>query len=189
MDVLEHMKGMSPDRFLAIYKSLEHQGFGPLDGDVARSLRFRPQAIRKLPMEQRAKRARMLVESSKNANLAYELVGGYLMKTQKELVIGFLEATGVPHKDGMIEDIEGAKPKSEAIAGAVEELDRKFAPEDVTLYLVLCADQWPTEKVFAELLARRLGAGPSASTTSASTSAPSTGPEAAAARSPGRKQA
>ena len=100
MNVLEHMKGMSPERFLAIYKSLEHQGFGPLDADVAKSLRFRPQAIRKLPMEQRAKRARMLVESTKNANLAYELVGGYLLKSCKDLVIGFLEATGVPQRTG-----------------------------------------------------------------------------------------
>lgn len=180
MDVLEHMKGMSPDRFLAIYRSLERQGFGPLDGDVARSLRFRPQAIRKLPMEQRAKRARMLVESTKNANLAYELVGGYLMKTCKDLVIGFLEATGVPHKDGMIEDVEGAKPRSEKIAAAVEELDRKFAHEDVTLYLVLCADQWPAEKAFVELLAGRPDAKIPAKTS---------GDEGAGSPSAGRKQA
>jgi hypothetical protein len=162
MTVLDHMKGMSPDRFLAIYTSLERQGFGPLDADVAKSLRFRPQAIRKLPMEQRAKRARMLVESTKNANLAYELVGGYLMKTRKELVIGFLEATGVKHQDGMIEDIEGAKPDPARIAAAVEELDRKFPREDVTLYLVLCNDQWPDEKAFVKLLAERETALPSA---------------------------
>jgi hypothetical protein len=155
MTVLEHMKGMSPERFLSIYRSLERQGFGPLDADVARVLRFRPQAIRKLPMEQRAKRARMLVESTKDANLAYELVGGYLLKTCKELVVGFLDATGVKHQDGMIEDIEGAKPAPDKIAGAVAELDQKFAPEDVTLYLVLCAEQWPEEKEFEKLLRQR----------------------------------
>jgi hypothetical protein len=155
MTVLEHMKGMSPERFFALYQSLEHQGFGPLDGDVARSLRFRPQAIRKLPMEQRAKRARMIIESTKNANLAYEIVGGYLMKTRKDLVVGFLDATGVKHEDGMIEDIEGVKPESAKIAGAVAELDKKFPPDDVTLYLVLCAEQWPEEKAFGKLLAAR----------------------------------
>ena len=155
MTVLDHMKGMSPDRFFAIYKSLERQGFGPLDADVARSLRFRPQAIRKLPMEQRAKRARMLVESTKNVNLAYELVGGYLMKTRKELVIAFLDATGVRHRDGMIDDVDGAKPASDKIAGAVADLDARFPPEDVTLYLVLCAEQWPEERAFAKLLAAR----------------------------------
>jgi len=156
MVVLEHMKGMSPERFLSIYQSLERQGFGPLDADVARSLRFRPQAIRKLPMEQRAKRARMLIESTKNENLAYEIIGGYLLKTCRELVIGFLDATGVKHQDGMIEDIEGAKPAHEKIAGAVAELDRKFAKDDVTLYLVLCAEQWPEEKEFGKLLEGRV---------------------------------
>ena len=155
MTVLEHMKAMSPERFLSIYQSLERQGFGPLDGDVAKSLRFRPQAIRKLPMEQRARRARMLIESTKNANLAYEIVGGYLLKTCKDLVVGFLDATDVKHADGMIEDIGGAKPAPGMIAGAVAELDKKFAKDDVTLYLVLCAEQWPDEKAFGKLLASR----------------------------------
>lgn len=155
MTVLEHMKAMSPQRFLSIYQSLERQGFGPLDADVAKSLRFRPQAIRKLPMDQRAKRARMLIESTKNANLAYEIVGAYLLKMHKELVVGFLDATGVKHEDGMIEDIEGAKPASDRIAGAVDVLDKKFPKDDVTLYLVLCAEQWPEEKEFGRLLAAR----------------------------------
>ncbi len=146
---------MSPERFLAIYASLERQGYGPLDGEVARVLHFRPQAIRKLPMEQRAKRARVLIESKRNAELAYEIAGGYLMKTCKELVTGFLDATGVQHEDGMIEDVEGAKPASDRIAAAVAELDQKFAREDVTLYLVLCAEQWPDEKEFGKLLASR----------------------------------
>ena len=55
----------------------------------------------------------------------------------------------------MIEDVEGAAPASEKIAGAVSELDAKFAREDVTLYLVLCAEQWPKEKAFEKLLAAR----------------------------------
>ena len=155
MTVLEHVKSMSPERFLSIYQSLEQHGFGPLDADVAKSLRFRPQAIRKLPMEQRAKRARMLIESTKNANLAYEIVGGYLLKTCKELVVGFLDATDEKHQDGMIEDVEGQKPAPGKIAGAVAELDKKFAKEDVTLYLVLCEEQWPDEKAFGKLLASR----------------------------------
>ena len=155
MAVLEHIKAMSPERFLALYRSLEREGFGPMDGEVARSLHYRPQAIRKLPMEQRAKRARTLIESSRNADLAYEIAGGYLMKTCKELVTGFLDATGVKHKDGMIDDVDGAKPAPDKIAPAISELDRKFAPEDVTLYLILCAEQWPAEKEFERLLQKR----------------------------------
>jgi len=155
MTVLEHVRTMSPERFLSLYQSLERDGFGPLDGEVARSLHFRPQAIRKLPMPQRAKRARMLIESSGNTDLAYEIVGGYLLKTRKELVTGFLDATGVKHEAGMIEDIEGAQPAADRIAAAVAELDRKFPTEDVTLYLVLCVEQWPDVAEFGRILASR----------------------------------
>jgi len=155
MTVLEHVRAMSPDRFLSLYQSLEREGFGPLDGEVARSLHFRPQAIRKLPMAQRARRARMLIETSANAELAYEIVGGYLLKTRKELVTGFLDATGVKHEDGMIQDIDGANPAKDKIAPAVAELDRKFPAEDVTLYLVLCAEQWPKLTEFDKILASR----------------------------------
>lgn len=155
MTVLEHVRTMSPERFLSLYQSLERDGFGPLDGEVARSLHFRPQAIRKLPMAQRARRARMLIETSANADLAYEIVGGYLLKTRKELVTGFLDATGVKHENGMIEDIDGANPVPDKIAPAIAELDSKFPPEDVTLYLVLCVDQWPKLAEFGRILATR----------------------------------
>ena len=155
MTVLEHVRAMTPERFLALYQSLERDGFGPLDGEVARSLHFRPQAIRKLPMTQRAKRARMLIESSSNADLAYEIVGGYLLKTKKDLVTGFLDATGVQHENGMIEDIDGRQPAPSKIAPAIAELDGKFPREDVTLYLVLCVEQWPRIGEFQKLLSSR----------------------------------
>jgi hypothetical protein len=144
MQVIEQLKKMSPERFLAIYKSLENQGFGPLDGEVAKSLRFRPQAIRKLPIEQRARRARSILEAGANTELAYELFGAYLIKHHKELVTGFLDATGVKHEDGMIEDVEGQKPAGAKVKSTVADLDAKYPPEDVTLYLAIAAEQWPS---------------------------------------------
>ena len=54
---IPYLKTLSTERFLEIYAGLEVQGFGPLDREVAQSLKFRPQAIQKLPMAQRAKRA------------------------------------------------------------------------------------------------------------------------------------
>ena len=155
MTVLDHVRAMSPERFLALYRSLERDGFGPLDGEVARSLHFRPQAIRKLPMEQRAKRARSLIEANRSTDLAYEIVGGYLLKTRRDLVTGFLDATGVKHEEGMIEDVDGAKPAKAKIAPAIADLDGKFPPEDVTLYLTLAADQWPDVPAIRELVAKR----------------------------------
>lgn len=158
MPVLEELQRLSDQRFLALYESLSEQGFGPLDGEVAKALRFRPQAIRKLPFDKRARKARSLIESRSNSDLCYELFGTYLVKNRKELVTGFLDATGVRHEDGMIHDIEAAEPDASKIDEAVKELDGRFDPEDVTLYLALCAEQWPrSEALRRAWSARRPG--------------------------------
>ena len=146
MAVLEQLNNISDEHFLAIYEALSENGFGPLDGEVAKALRFRPQAIRKVPMPKRAAKARRLIEGPKNSELAYELFGTYLVKTKKELVTGFLDATGVVHEDGMIEDVDGTPPAEDKVAAAVTDLDTKFDAADVTLYLALCVDMWPDSK-------------------------------------------
>lgn len=148
---------MSEERFLALYEGLaDGHGFGPLDGHVAKILKFRPQAIRKLPMPTRAKRARSLIE--RDAELAYELFGSHLVRHHRELITGFLDATGVEHEDGMISDVEAAQPDPKKLDEAVSALDEKFPPGDVTLYLSMCAQQWPTVDELEELWSRRSGA-------------------------------
>lgn len=143
MQVIQQIQRMSNERFLAIYQSLEQQGFGPLDAEVSKHLRFRPQAIRKLPMDQRARTARRILEQGRNSQLAYEILGAYLIKSARNLVTEFLDATGVKHEDGMIENLDQAKPDPAKIEAAVQALDQKYKPEDVTIYLAMCAEQWP----------------------------------------------
>ncbi|MAB81394.1 MAG: hypothetical protein CMJ89_18805 [Planctomycetes bacterium] len=150
MAVLEQLDKLSDDRFLAIYTSLGDRGFGPLDGEVAKAMKFRPQAIKKLPMDRRAKKARGLIVMHRNAELCYELFGSYLVKTKRDLVTGFLDATGVEHEDGMIQNIDAAAPKDEMIAAAVKDLDQRFDPDDVTLYLALAVEQWPEVEKLTE---------------------------------------
>ncbi len=159
MQVLDQLRALSEARFLAIYESLSNQGFGPLDGEVAQAFKFRPQAIRKLPMAQRAKKAKAILTARSNSEMAYEIFGTYLLKEHRELVTGFLDLTGVRHDNGMIEDIEGTPPAAAKLEGALGELDKKFAHEDVTLYLAMCAEQWPSVKQLDELWRARAGAG------------------------------
>ncbi|MBM3986940.1 MAG: hypothetical protein FJ294_03165 [Planctomycetes bacterium] len=141
--VVDQLRRLSEAEFLGIYESLQQQGFGPLDHEVAKSLNFRPQAIRNLPMAQRAKRARQILASKKSVEMCYELFGSYLIKDRRELVTGFLDATGVPHEQGMVEDLDSICPAADKLEGAIKDLDGKFAASDVTLYLAMCADQWP----------------------------------------------
>jgi len=157
MSILEAVKAMSDERFLSIYEALGEQGFGPLDGDVARAMKFRPHAIRKLPMEKRAKKARAIILAGGRTELAYELCGGYLLRSHEGLMPAFLDATGVPHEDGMIEDTNESKPDEAKLEEAVTGLDAEYPAEDVTLYLCICAMQWPDVPKLAELYAERSG--------------------------------
>ncbi len=156
MRVVEHLRATTEARFLSMYESLAQHGFGPLDGEVAKQLKFRPIAIRKLPMPQRAKQARSILLSKSNAELCYEFFGSYLIKNCKELVTGFLEATGVAHEDGMVEDLDKNRPDTAKLPGALKDLDSRFKPEDVTLYLSMCAEQWPSVPELEQTWRKRL---------------------------------
>lgn len=156
MAVLEQLERLSDARFLSLYESLTEHGFGPLDAEVARALKFRPQAIKKLPLEKRASHARRILLRDANAELCYELFGTYLMRGKKELVTGFLDATDVPHEDGMLSDTERT-PDPAKLGAAVAALDGKFEPDDVTLYLAMCVEQWPALGALQGLWRERSG--------------------------------
>jgi hypothetical protein len=156
MQTLEQIRVLSDERFLMMYEALAQEGFGPLDGEVAKLLKFRPQAIRKVPMAQRARKAKALLLAQKNAELAYEFLGTYLIKDHRELVVGFLDSTGVAHENGMIDDAADNLPDDEKVAAAVKELDEKYAKDDVTAYLSLAAQQWPEIKSIEKLWRARL---------------------------------
>lgn len=157
MQVLEHLKSTSQDRFRTIYESLQRDGYGPLDGEIAKQLHYRPFAIKKLPMEQRAKRAKSMIENAKNRELAYEILGAYLIAKHHALVTTFLDLTGVKHEKGMIDNVVNNQPDPAKIPGAIAELDQAHPPEDVTLYLAICAEQWPSISLFDELWRKRKG--------------------------------
>ena len=71
------------------------------------------------------------------------LFGAYLMNNAKQLVIDFLDGTGVKHEEGMIESMSDL-PDEAKVAETVQALDEKYDPQDVTLYLALAAEQWPS---------------------------------------------
>ncbi|MAE46089.1 MAG: hypothetical protein CMJ86_04265 [Planctomycetes bacterium] len=144
MKVIEQLRLLSDERFLCIYEALVRDGFGPLDGEVAKALKFRPQAIVKIPMAKRAQRARRILDGEANAEMCYELFGTYLFTKHKQLVLDFLDGVGVEHDKGMISNVTEALPDPAKLSAALTELDQKYKAEDVTLYLSLCSEQWPS---------------------------------------------
>ncbi len=158
MAVLEQLNKLTDEHFLAIYEALGENGFGPLDGEVAKALKFRPHAIKKLPLAQRSKHAKRLIERAHNGELAYELLGGYLMDHSPDLVTDFLDATGVKHDEGMVEDTRVQAPEASKIAAAVEQLEGKYEAEDINLYLALSTITWPQIDELRTIWESRTGA-------------------------------
>ncbi len=159
---LQQLAALSDDEFLALYEALSSQGYGPLDGEVAKAMKFRPQAIRKLPMLQRAKKGRQILLATRNAELAYELLGTYLLSQSKGLVTDFLDATGVVHDEGVVGETHANVPDAARIPAAVEELDQKYTPAHVTWYLCMCVQTWPEVAEFEPLWRKRSGLAPAA---------------------------
>ncbi len=44
----------------------------------------------------------------------------------------------------MVQNIDTEKPAGDKVAATVAELDKKFDSGDVTLYLSMAAEQWPS---------------------------------------------
>jgi uncharacterized protein (UPF0297 family) len=156
MQTIEQVKRLSEETFLRIYESLAEKGFGPLDQYVAQAMRFRLPAIRRLPIAQRARKAKSMLSATRNAELAYELLGTYLLKEHKDLVTGLLDATGVKHENGLLDGDPTNLPDGSKVGAAVLELEKQHPPEDVTIYLALCAQQWPEVKEIEKLWRERL---------------------------------
>ena len=61
----------------------------------------------------------------------------------ENVITAFLDATDVQHEESMIGNPTTDRPDPAKVAAAVASLDESHPPEDVTLYLSMCAEQWP----------------------------------------------
>jgi hypothetical protein len=66
----------------------------------------------------------------------------YHLAEQREMMGAFLDALGIAHENGLIQD-DAAKPDLEKIKPAVATLREKYPAEDVTLYLETLVSQDP----------------------------------------------
>lgn len=140
--MLELVLDMSLDRLQSVVETLPEQVRRALDGAAAQALNSRPQTIHKRPLEMRVKALRSSLQRRRDEDLAGEILRTYLLGPRKDLVVAFLDATGVPHEDGQITDDE-AGPDAEKIGPAVDALVEEHDRDDVLLYLEIAAFQWP----------------------------------------------
>jgi hypothetical protein len=106
---------------------------------IAQQKKFRPKFVLSLDTERKAKHLSGLL--SLPETLAARALVIYHLADQREMMGAFLDALGIAHENGLIQD-DGVKPDPEKILPAVATLKEKFPADDVSLYLqtLVCQD-------------------------------------------------
>jgi hypothetical protein len=120
---------------------------------VAEARKVRPVFMERQPRTQR--HATMLATLSRPALDLFtaNLIRAWLLKKHNAMLVDFLNALGIPHKEGVVEDLPAAMEDAK-LREAVEALLAKYPPETVAVYLHAFNDMnevnWPNLKTMLE---------------------------------------
>jgi hypothetical protein len=100
---------------------------------IAQRLKFRPKSAMALPIEKKARY--LLSMPAVSEVLAARLLVVYHLEHQRGMMGAFLDALGVKHENGLIDDEGLEAPDPEKLKAAAATLGKSYPPEDVALYL------------------------------------------------------
>ena len=101
---------------------------------VAQARHVRPVFLERMP---RAQRHALMVSALAKPNLesaAGALIRVWLVKGQRAMLVDFLTALGIPHNEGVVDDLPKAMDDAK-LKSAVDVLVAKYPPEAVAVYL------------------------------------------------------
>ena len=108
---------------------------------IAQRLKFRVKSVVALPTE---KKARHLASMPTVSELvAARLLVAYHLETQRPMMGAFLDALGIKHENGLIEDEEMKPPGPDKLREAANTLRASFPADDVALYFTTLMWQDP----------------------------------------------
>ena len=100
---------------------------------IAQRLKFRTKSVIALPQE---KKVRHLVSLPTISELvAARLLVAYHLQHQRPMMGSFLDALGIKHENGLIEDEETPAPPPERLREAARAIAASYPTDDVALYL------------------------------------------------------
>ena len=99
---------------------------------IARQIKFRPRSVQGLPVDRRAKYLAGIAQVSDL--LAARLLVVYHLEFQRPMMGAFLDALGIPHVNGLIEEETPKTPTPEQIASAADQLAAAYPKGDVGRY-------------------------------------------------------
>ncbi len=107
---------------------------------IAQRKKFRPKSVMGLDDDRKAKHLASLGVVPEQ--IAARALIAYHLATQRPMMAAFLDALGITHEDGLIQD-EDVKPDPEKVGPAAAALAGQFPPADVALYLNTLLSQDP----------------------------------------------
>jgi hypothetical protein len=100
---------------------------------LARRMKFRPKSVQALPVERRAK---LLAQATDVSDaVATRALIAYHFTAKRDLMGAFLDALGIPHEHGQIQEESVPPPSADRLKAAVSTLRSSFPATDVDLYL------------------------------------------------------
>lgn len=100
---------------------------------IAERIKFRPKSVIALPVE---KKARHLIAVGVASELvAARLLVAYHLAQQRPMMGAFLDALGIAHEEGLINDENVEAPSDEKLAAAAAAIGAAYPAGDVALYL------------------------------------------------------
>jgi len=108
---------------------------------IASHMKFRPRSVISLAPDKRAKYLAQLPAISDT--IAARALVNYHLERQRPMMAAFLDLLGIAHDNGLITEENVAKPDPTKVQQAVKDLNAKFQPDDVSLYLSTLVAQDP----------------------------------------------
>jgi hypothetical protein len=108
---------------------------------IAKQLKFRPQSVKTLDADRKARYLASVPDVGEE--LAARLLVLYHLAEQRPMMGAFLDAAGIKHDNGMIEE-ENVSPDPEKVKAAAAAIAGAYPAEDVSLYLATLLWQDPT---------------------------------------------
>jgi len=152
----EIFREMPPERAEAFFRALSNTSsaaWAQCLGLAAAALRARPVFLRRRPFERQAEAVRRALARPASSDVAEEMLAIFFLESRRELLVEWLDATGVSHEDGVLQDEAVPEPAPgqlrEAFAkfGGDEAKNAGEAYERRLLLLAFAAQssvEWPT---------------------------------------------
>jgi hypothetical protein len=100
---------------------------------IAQRIKFRPKSVIALPVEKKARH--LIAVGAMSELVAARLLVAYHLSHQRPMMGAFLDALGIAHDEGLINDENVEAPSAERLEQAARALAAAFPADDVALYL------------------------------------------------------